>query len=302
MSSYRFVFRLSPPGLFGLPEGERVVVPATPKPRHLKGSVLDTRSGKIVAHGTLSQYREEDQAASGQVDMAGFLLSLQDNFLEVIVEDADGAQSAADRSLVYVDTLLQSLSAMYGERFSAALLVSEDDAGVQQQVRANPRNIRLMAVTVYNNQELSERFARAAAWAAVVDDVAHKALFYFEHACLLNEFSQTLSLSSPHAAFSRASAFLQLFKALTTIIGDPSSDRDYQSRCKRIGLQKDFWQTKAKPLYDIRNDADVAHYSHALPEPGAFLGQYSQAVTVFREALDAYMNFLQIERRGECGR
>ena len=107
---------------------------------------------------------------------------------------------------------------------------------------------------------------------------------------MLQEFSETHPLSSPHAAFSRALAFLQLFKALTAIVGDPSSDRDYQSRCRKLGLPKDFWQTKAKPLYEIRNDDDVAHYSHSFPEPGAFLTQYSQAVVVFREALSAHMN------------
>lgn len=83
-----------------------------------------------------------------------------------------------------------------------------------------------------------------------------------------------------------------MFKALTAIVGDPSSDRDYQSRCRKLGLPKTFWQEKAKPLYDIRNDDDVAHYTHTLPEPGAFLGRFSQAVAVFRESLTAYMNTL----------
>jgi hypothetical protein len=256
---------------------------------------LDTFSGQLVSHGTLPLYRQADQRVSAALTTPQFSVSIHDNFLDVGARGAD-PQSVADEVLAYVDTLIQALSSMYGERFVASLLVAEDETGAQQSVRVVPRKMQLFAATVYNTTELSERFVKAATWATAADDVARKALFYFEHACLLNEFSQTLPLSGPHAAFSRASAFLQLFKALTALIGDPSSDRDYQSRCRSLGLQRDFWQVRAKPLYDVRNEDDVAHYTHELPEPGAFMAQYSQAVSVFRDALGAHMNTL-IERR-----
>jgi hypothetical protein len=261
--------------------------------------VFDSRSGKLVSHGTLSLYRQPDEAVSAELTVSRFTVSLRDNFLDISTNGTD-PQSTADDVLAYTDTLVQALSSMYGERFLASLLVAEDETGAPLNVRVVPRKLRLFAATVYNTPELSARFAKAVTWAAAADDVARKALFYFEHACLLNEFSQTLPLSGPHAAFSRASAFLQLFKALTSIIGDPSSDRDYQSRCRSLGLSRDFWQSRAKPLYDVRNEDDVAHYTHELPEPGAFMAQYSHAVAVFREAFEAHMTTL-LARQGDDG-
>lgn len=288
MPSYRFLFRLGPPGFFGLPDGNKVVLPAQPAGTQLLGPVLDTRTGQLVSHGTLSQYRPPSQALAANIKTHGLSLSINDNFLEVIT-DAETAQIATDRVLPYLDLFLQSLSSMYGDRFLASLLSTEDAHGVPQAAWTGPKAVQLFQATFFNTEELQERVTVAANWAAISDTAAKKALFYFEHACLVNEFAQTLPLTSPHAAFSRALAFLQLFKALTSIVGDPSSDRDYQSRCKRLGLAKDFWQVKARPLYEIRNDEDVAHYSHNFPEPDAFLAKYSQAVSVFREALDAHM-------------
>lgn len=288
MPQFRFLFRLAPASYFGLPDGDRVVVPVRPGGQ-LVGPVLDTRTGQLVSHGTLSQYRSPEAAAATSLVAGEFSVSLSDNFLHVTAAGAD-AQNAADCVVPYTDLLVQSLTALYGQRFSASFLSVEDDRGFPQRVLIGPSTRQLFRATIYNTQEVAERVGTAATWAASVDAVAQKALFYFEHACLLQEFSETLPLSSPHAVFSRALAFLQLFKALTAIVGDPSSDRDYQSRCKRLGLGKDFWQVKAKPLYDIRNDDDVAHYSHAFPEPGAFLAQYAQAVVVFREALSAHMS------------
>jgi hypothetical protein len=288
MPSYRFLFRLGPPGYFGLPEGDKIVVPAQPAGRQIVSAVLDTRTGQLVSHGTLSQYRAPDHALAAKIKPQGFSLSITDNFLEVVTE-AERAQPAADRVLAYVDLLLQSLTTMYGDRFFASLLSAEDAQGVPQAVQTGPKTVQLFQATFFNIEELHDRVARAVEWATIADAAAKKALFYFEHACLLNEFAQTLPPTSPHAAFSRALAFLQLFKALTSIVGDPSSDHDYQSRCRRLDLARDFWQTKARPLYDIRNEEDVAHYSHTLPEPGAFLAKYLQAVSVFREALEAHM-------------
>jgi len=296
MQRYRLLFRLGPPAYFGLPDGEKLVVPVEAGGT-IRSPVLDTRTGHKVSHGSLPRYRTPESALSQNLKTDDFEMKLSDNFLEVWT-DSSAPQEATDRTLAYVDLFIQSLSAMYGERFFASLMAVDDDQGNPQSVAAIPRTVPFFTATIYNTQELSERIAIAANWARKADPVAQKALFYFEHACLLEEFSATLTLSSPHASFSRALAFLQLFKALTSIIGDPSTDRDYQGRCRKLGLQKDFWDAKAKPLYEIRNEQDVAHYSHLLPQPGLFLGHYRQAVAVFREALEAHMAKLS---RNETG-
>lgn len=289
MQTFRILFRLAPAGCFGLPDGNKVVIPADPNGREVFGPAFDPRTSQLVSHGTLSQYRTPEQSLNLSLKSRGLVLSISDNFLSVAV-DAQHAQVAADKALTYMEVLLQSLTAMYGERFSASVLSVQDAAGAAQPARIGDVNIHYMKVMAFNAEELRDRFSMATNWAATADSAAKKALFYFEHACLLNEFAETLITSLPHASFSRALAFLQLFKALTTIVGDPSSNRDYQRRCKRLGLARDFWQLRVRPLYDIRNDEDVAHYSHAMPEPGAFLAKYASAVTVFREALKAHMH------------
>lgn len=287
MRTYRLLFRLSPPGVFGLPDGNKVVI-AAKEGQEIYGPVLDTRTGQLVSHGTLSQYRAPEQVLTATFEEGDLKLSLNDNFLAITTEASD-PQAAADRTLPYVDLFVQSLSTMYGMRFFFEFLSAEDDSGSPQVIKTGPQALQLFNLTIFNLEQLRERIAVATRWAASVDAAAKKALFYFEHACLLNEFAQTLPLTSHHASFSRAVAFLQMFKALTSIIGESGTDHDYQRRLHSLGFPKDFWPTKVKPLYAIRNDEDVAHYSHSFPEPGAFFTQFSQATSVFSEALTAYM-------------
>lgn len=58
-----------------------------------------------------------------------------------------------------------------------------------------------------------------------------------------------------------STAFLNLWKAISTIVGDPSVDRDYQSRYKRLGFDYEFFTQKIEKVRDLRNHYDVAHYS-----------------------------------------
>jgi hypothetical protein len=89
--------------------------------------------------------------------------------------------------------------------------------------------------------------------------------------------------------FSLATAFLQMFKALVTIVGEAGKDADYQRRAKQMGLGADFWNSRVQPLYKVRNDSDVAHYSLETPELAAAYGQFSDAGGVFRDAFAAFM-------------
>lgn len=290
MQNFKLLFRLTPTGYFGLPDGDRIVVPVR-EGREIIGPSLDVRSGHLVANGTQSEFRPEDGCASAVFSVKGLQAVLRDNFLELALVASD-MQSAVSLGESYAASLARGLSVMHRERFSTEFLSVEGDAGNVHgpSPQSNPT---LLRVTSYHIPELNDRFLQASEWAVSFDTRACKALFYFEHACLLNEFAQSLPFAGPHAAFSRALAFLQVYKALTSIIGDPSSDRDYQSRCKRLGLGKDFWSERAKPLYVVRNQSDVAHYSEFLPEPGAFLETYAQACIVFAEAFTGHMSMLK---------
>jgi len=60
--------------------------------------------------------------------------------------------------------------------------------------------------------------------------------------------------------------FLQFWKAIATIAGDPSSESDHQSRCLTYGFGKDYFRDTLKPLHDMRNKFDVAHIA-SLSDP-----------------------------------
>jgi hypothetical protein len=232
----------------------------------------------------LSEYRQPDQAVNVQF---GFTpqFTFHDNFMTIAV-DAESAKVASKATQAYAELVAKGLSVQYGLRVTAEFQSLEDEVGVPQRV---PRSIQLsFGVTWYNLAEMHERLGTVVDWALAADDRSRKALLYFEHSCLLAEFARSLSLVTPHAGFSYALAFLQMYKGLVLIVGEPGTDRDYQSRAVDLGLAPDFWSTRVKPLYKIRNDEDVAHHSLEHVDLKAFLDLFRQAADVFREAFTAY--------------
>jgi hypothetical protein len=221
------------------------------------------------------------------MDIEGCNVSFTDNFLTLTVT-SDSPDVAFEQSSRMADSIVQILSIQYGTRFTASFLLLDDEKGIPQQIRQ--RNaVAMMNLTFYNIEELKDRLNLAIPWSTRLDDRSRKALLYFEHACLQHQFAQTLPFLGPHAAFAHAVAFLQLFKALVVLVGEPGVDSDYQRRGQSLGLGADFWQTKVRPLYDVRNDEDVAHYRISVPTPGAMLQRFAQAAGVLRDAFAAYM-------------
>lgn len=290
MPSYRIQFQILPAAPFGLPDGDKVVLPAGP--RSIAGPVIDTRTGVIANHGTLPVYRTEEQALALDHSVGQVRLEIRDNFGSLWIA-SDSLEFASRDGRAVVERLCRSLSTIYGLRFSAELQFIEDADGVPRRW-SNPQFIQLGSFVTFNLEELSTNIRKALGWAELADSTVQKALLYAEHACLLNEYAASDESFSVHAAFSRSLAFLQLFKALTTILGDPSSDRDHQSRFRTFGLPADFWERRVKPLYKIRNDSDVAHYSIDAPDPLGFATTFGHAVVVLREALDAHVSHISV--------
>lgn len=253
------------------------------------------KTGMIASHGTLPVYRKPEEAVRVAIDVPGLKLKVYDNYLEIGVEAAD-IQSAVRRAEDVVDLCCQSLSAQTGIRFSATLRFIEDEQGNPKQL-VQRKAISLGQFASYNLGQLQEQIATAFAWAQSADARARKALLYYEHALLLREHALTLELFSPHSAFSRALSFLQLWKALTVILGEPGTDQDYQRRFKELGLPKTFWKDRVEPLYLVRNDEDVAHYRVDPPDPSRFADHFGKASMVFRDALVAHMAHAGIPAR-----
>jgi hypothetical protein len=292
MPIYEVLFKLSPPAVFGLPDGEKIVVPVAldGKERKLRSGAIDTRTGIIASHGTLPEYRQDDEAVQVDVAKGGLRMTVRDNFLRVYA-NADDAEEAYGAATELVDLVCQTMAAQIGVVFRSSYLSTQDAEGDPHSVR-RPRSLQFLNAAIYNTRELQERLETSFAWSTRVDERGRKALLYFEHGCLLAEFAQTLPMLSNHAAFSWGLAFLQLYKALATILGEPGTDSDYQSRAGRIGLPSDFWTTRVKALYKVRNDEDVAHYTLDTPDHGAMVNRFGQAGAAFKDAFSAYMRVL----------
>ena len=56
-----------------------------------------------------------------------------------------------------------------------------------------------------------------------------------------------------------ADIFSNYHRAASVIVGDPSKDKDYQSRYKKMGLSDEDWKNVER-VRKLRNDYGVAHY------------------------------------------
>lgn len=286
MPEYHALFSLTPSGIFGLPDGEFVVVPGGPDP--IKSPVLDTRTGVLVSHGTLSRYRDEASMHRVSVSINDVSVRTEDNFATVVVNASTAEEAFAEAARI-IDVFTQGLGAQLGEVVTGSLQSFTNAEGVTMLQRQHVP-VQLMKLRAYNLEQLKEKVTTAAVWATSADTRAQKALYYFESALLFRNFANGLQLGTAHTAFAHALAFLQLFKAVVTIIGEPAVDRDYQSRARRLGLPADFWETDVKRFYLVRSDADVAHHSLETPDAAELQKQFVGALEVFRVVLTAHMS------------
>jgi hypothetical protein len=287
MARYRVHVLLEPPGPFGLPDGEKVVIPTGPTdPRTYISPTLDTRTGQIADYGTLSEYRRPESAFTFAGETGAARIEVRDNFLSCEV-DATTPREAYDIAEREIDRICRGLTVTYGARFSAAFRFIETLEGEPLR-HPRPRMGMRFGATFYNFAQLRSHFAAATTWSYVTDPRLAKALLYAEHAHILHEVAGDADPGAEHSAFTYALAFLQLFKAVTAILGEPGTDRDYQRRFREIGLPDSFWDERVKPLLLVRNDEDVAHYSLEQPAVGELMRKFSEAAKVLRECIAVF--------------
>jgi hypothetical protein len=272
------------------------VLPAVDGEYFLRFQSEDPLTNQRVVHGTLSQFRSVEQILEVKIALE----SLQLHFIEdslFVTGPQTSTPESINRAHTQIENVMRLLSVLHGERFDAEVLSVLDGKGVPLPTlpaRSGPR----FQATFYSLSTLSDRIQKCVAWSETMDERAGRAILYFEHACLLKEHADTMPSTSWNAAFSRSMAFLQLFKALTALIGDPQVDRDYQVRCQRIGLPKNYWRERVKPLYLIRSDRDVAHHSHMPHQTAEFLDHFSKALQVLQEVLESHMGSTAAARAG----
>ncbi len=131
----------------------------------------------------------------------------------------------------------------------------------------------------------------AQAWDCT-DQILEKAMGYFQHALFLMKATDSIRHRSLSQIFLLSDAFLNLWKAVSTVIGDPSKDSDYQSRYRMIGIAPDFFRDEIEPLRKLRNDYDVAHYMVGRAGLDEVAENFGKASRTAEHVLSAYRHYL----------
>ncbi len=287
--TFTLLFQVGPPGLFGLPNGDKLVI-GSEAGRQGIGNTLDTKTGNIVGYGTLSQYRREDEALRLECNIGGAQLSVNDNFFRLKVMAASRAEALRIGTTLF-ERLVRFLGIEYGGLFFyETLQIASEDGEVE--ARPGPKQFQLFEGTIYNLKQLAEKIRQAATFSRLDDDRVTKALIYHEHAQFLFAMRPRLSMFCPHFSYLLTSAYLHLWKAITVILGEPGTDADYQRRYQTYGLPKNFWMDELKPLQDVRNRFDVAHYSmdaEAVQQVEGFFGRANQVCQTVIKAYVAHL-------------
>ena len=289
MPTFKLLFRVDPPSYFGLPEDGKLVVKAG-LGREIVSPVLDSKSGNLVDHGTLPEYRRDDEAVKLDLRIGGNSASVHDNFFTLSIDAPD--QEQALRAGVHLfEHFLRLLMAQHGDLFRYDLLQIEAP-GEEVTVRPGPRVFQMLHATMYNLDELRERLSKAATLSKLQNEILARSLVYYEHARFLFNLIGHAPPFSVHYSFMLTSAYLYLWKALTVILGDPSTDSDYQIRFRTFGLPKNFWKDEMEPLKKVRDAYDVAHYTLDSKAIAEVQNSFGKAEALSRRVIIAYADYL----------
>ncbi|WP_144036933.1 hypothetical protein [Synechococcus sp. MW101C3] len=293
MNDYWIIFKFGNPGLFGLPDGDTTVMKST-NSAESHSDAIDMRSGHIIAYGAFSRYREPIDALTVTCELGTGVLSVNDNFFRVSIPASD-KKSALRQAVTLIDEISRFLCVEYGCLFPYQILqVDCPDGEVDSQL--TPSSLPLLRVTFYDLDKLKTSILQAANRSGLDDEKLSKALLYHEHAVLLYSLQSQLPYGSPHQSYVITSAYMHIWKSITVLLGDPANAndrRDYQSRSKKYGLKGGYWEEKVKPILNIRNSDDVAHYTLNDEAHERVKSSIGSAIEVSKEVIHAYSAFLR---------
>ncbi|MCH7836055.1 MAG: hypothetical protein IH864_04240 [Chloroflexi bacterium] len=256
MSEFRFVYWLSPEGPFGIPEAGVTVVPGGQK--QIVGDVYDSWTGRKVSHGAQTMARSPDDKVQLTFEVEGTTVRLDDNYLKIHPE----AETAAEAERIVAAILRRFLAAFsfhQGQFFQARLVQATGEKGLLAEM------MHLGKFTVFSLEGIRGAASAAAQW---IPDLQKKrrldmALEYFNRALYLRRSELEARLDLPFlwgASSLRGEAFLNYWKSITAVLGDPSKEgKRFQLFYKKLGIDRSLIRTDVKRLSGIRNDYDVAH-------------------------------------------
>jgi hypothetical protein len=248
-----------------------------------------------VGYGSLSEYRPDEGAIDQPLRLGPVLGHIRDNFITLEVR-AESHQLAFTVALDAIDSFLQHLSVSQNRLFEFKPLILQAKGGATYRV---PILGTLASVTHYHVDSLRQDIEHSQEFCVLNDTRLLRALGYFEHALFLfekrGEFASTVSR---HFRYLIAAVFLNLWKSVTAIIGDPSVPKDgYQKRYREFGFDEDFRATLDR-LKSLRDDYDVAHSTLDASRVDQVEATVGEAKNIAAEVIRKYRQHL-IPRAGD---
>lgn len=275
---------VEPRANFGLPDGETVVHPSDDQWVTMHWPI----EGGGTRWGTLSRYRSDEEAIHEALELAsGARGTLQDNNL-ILEVDALSANAAANIAVAAAERFLAHVAVSTGVRFTFELGGMRLANGPSIKVIRPNRNYKAV---LYGLQQLRECVRADQRYARLEDARLDRSLTYFTHAKFLMEEAQQLPKTDADFFLIPSSVFMNLWKAVTVIVGEPG-ERDYQSRYRKLGLDPGFFKSKLEWMKGIRDSRDVAHHDLSGAGAEAVLESLTQGVEIARQVIMAYRDFL----------
>lgn len=286
---FAVTFRISPAAVFGVPEDGVVVLPGTGETQEIVSDAITNTAAK-VGHGTLSRYRLDIEKLDIAFAMDDAKAHIEDNFFTVSV-DCDSPYRAYLKSAATAEAVLASLSLDLGQPLTHQAVYICDENG---QPFPPPLHTNLMKAVTYNLEALKDSINTAVHAASIHDQRLERALHYYEHALILHQTRQFVGRpGTAHFHSMMAAVLLNLWKAVTTIIGEAGTDRDHQKRYREYGIDRDFVLNEIRTLKQLRDDFDVAHYTLDARATTELEAKYGEALSTTTEVIKKYRHHVQ---------
>lgn len=254
---YKIILEISPSSIFGLPQDGFIVWPKG----DFKLKILYDSISNIVFK--ISKYREYDNAVIIFHKYDNYTIKIDDNFF-IFECMASNSRVALDNCQTVANKFIRILQFKYQIFFHYKI----KEIYFNNTLVPLPSSGRVEGIDIafYNLDKLNEALYYSLNKLHLSDAISLRFLDYFDRALFLDNIYSNYSekhLNDRFYYFLLPEIYLNYYKSLSTIIGDPKIDKDYQKRYRVLGFDKDYFDNIIETLRNIRNNCDISHYSLA---------------------------------------
>ena len=285
---YKIITEISPSGFFGLPDNDNIVVPG---PTFIMKKLIQSASSIWFK---VSKYRIEDDAISANYETNEYKIEINENYI-ILYFNRLSLEEALNFCQEKLNIFVRILQTNYKQNFTYEFIEIYKDNVLQKFPK--PGYNEDFDIIVYDLSKLKSSLDYSLSKIDINDKYALRFLEYFDRATFLYDMYSLESikiLNSRYLNFLCTEAFLNYFKSITVILGDPSIDSDYQSRFKRFGYDEIFFKNTMEFFRKIRNDNDVSHYS-LKDDESIYLEIKSNLPKIKEVAIDVFEKYLNTQ-------